>query len=163
MFLNDYTLATRETATGNLLDSDTTNTSFAAIRVDRGSGFAEIGDTPVTLTGRYGTLQIDETGGYAYQPSATLGSPQIDLTDSFTYQLGPAQWRAVHRDADRDDRRSRRRTRRRGELHASVASDANGFAELTALVETGDLDVIPLDALTAQSVEIGARSRRPGR
>ncbi|PTM44951.1 hypothetical protein C8J24_3168 [Sphingomonas aerolata] len=155
LFLNDYTLATRETATGNLLDNDTTNTSFAAIRVDRGSGFAEIGDTPVTLTGRYGTLQIDETGGYAYQPSATLGFSAVDLTDSFTYQLVQPNGvlstatLTVTIDVPGDGPAA-------AAGFASVASDANGFAELTALVETGDLDVIPLDALTVQSVESGA-------
>ncbi len=86
-FLDQFTLASAETATGNLLANDSTNTAFAAIRVDAGGGFAEIGATPVTLTGAYGTLTVNETGGYVYQPSASLGYSAVDLTDSFTYQV----------------------------------------------------------------------------
>jgi len=86
-YLDRYQLSGATIAQGDLLANDDPHTSFAAIRVDQGSGFAEIGDTPVTLAGRYGTLTIDELGQYTYQPSATLAYSATDLTDSFTYQL----------------------------------------------------------------------------
>ena len=86
-FLNSFEVATRETVQGNLFANDTTNTPFAALHVDRGTGFAEVGDTPVVLTGRYGSLTVNEAGGYSYQASATLAYSAVDLFDTFTYQL----------------------------------------------------------------------------
>ena len=85
--LDRFELAMRETVQGDLFANDTANTPFAALHVDRGTGFAEVGDTPVVLTGRYGTLTVNETGGYSYQPSATLAYSAVDLVDSFTYHL----------------------------------------------------------------------------
>jgi VCBS repeat-containing protein len=55
--------------------------------VNAGTGFAEIGDTAVTLTGQHGTLTVDETGDYLYRPNPTLGYSAVDLFDTFTYQV----------------------------------------------------------------------------
>ncbi|MGP7796930.1 BapA/Bap/LapF family large adhesin [Sphingomonas sp. CLY1604] len=134
-FLDAYTLATRETAEGNLFANDTAHTPFAILRVDSGSGFAEVGDTPVTLTGRYGTLTVDEAGGYVYQPIAALGYSATDLTDSFTYQL--AQPGGSFATATLT-------------VTIDVPADGSAAAPLvTTQVFAVEADVIPLDALTA--------------
>ncbi len=141
-FLDQFTLASAETATGNLLANDSANTSFAAIRVDAGGGFAEIGATPVTLTGAYGTLTVNETGGYVYQPSASLGYSAVDLTDSFTYQL--VQPNGVASSAV---------------LTVTIDVPADGPAvapvpaTLFAAFAAGEDGAIPLDALTLDSGE----------
>ncbi len=141
-FLDQFTLASAETATGNLLANDSANTAFAAIRVDAGGGFAEIGATPVTLTGAYGTLTVNETGGYVYQPSASLGYSAVDLTDSFTYQL--VQPNGVASSAV---------------LTVTIDVPADGPAvapvpaTLFAAFAAGDDGAIPLDALTLDSGE----------
>ncbi len=141
-FLDQFTLASAETATGNLLANDSANTSFAAIRVDAGGGFAEIGATPVTLTGTYGTLTVNETGGYVYQPSASLGYSAVDLTDSFTYQL--VQPNGVASSAV---------------LTVTIDVPADGpavapvSATLFAAYAAGEDGAIPLDALTLDSGE----------
>ncbi|MBB5707654.1 BapA/Bap/LapF family large adhesin [Sphingopyxis panaciterrulae] len=72
---------------GNLLDNDVTGSLFTAVLVDSGGGFAEIGDTPATLTGTYGTLTVDEGGGYHYEPDPNLAYFDTDQTDVFTYQI----------------------------------------------------------------------------
>ncbi len=141
-FLDQFTLASAETATGNLLANDSANTAFAAIRVDAGGGFAEIGATPVTLTGAYGTLTVNETGGYVYQPSASLGYSAVDLTDSFTYQL--VQPNGVASSAV---------------LTVTIDVPADGpavapvSATLFAAFAAGEDGAIPLDALTLDSGE----------
>ncbi len=141
-FLDQFTLASAETATGNLLANDSANTAFAAIRVDAGGGFAEIGATPVTLTGTYGTLTVNETGGYVYQPSASLGYSAVDLTDSFTYQL--VQPNGVASSAI---------------LTVTIDVPADGPAvapvpaTLFAAFAAGEDGAIPLDALTLDSGE----------
>ncbi len=141
-FLDQFTLASAETATGNLLANDSANTAFAAIRVDAGGGFAEIGATPVTLTGTYGTLTVNETGGYVYQPSASLGYSAVDLTDSFTYQL--VQPNGVASSAV---------------LTVTIDVPADGpavapvSATLFAAFAAGEDGAIPLDALTLDSGE----------
>ncbi len=141
-FLDQFTLASAETATGNLLANDSANTAFAAIRVDAGGGFAEIGATPVTLTGAYGTLTVNETGGYVYQPSASLGYSAVDLTDSFTYQL--VQPNGVASSAV---------------LTVTIDVPADGPAvapvpaTLFAAFAAGEDGAIPLDALTLDSGE----------
>jgi hypothetical protein len=141
-FLNDFTLATRETVEGNLFDNDSANTPFAAIRVNAGGGFAEIGDTPVTLTGLYGRLTVDETGGYLYQPRADLGYSAIDLTDTFTYQL--AQPNGVIATAA---------------LTVTIDVPADGvLATAAASMQSFAVepDTIPLDALTIQTADSAA-------
>ncbi|KQM73858.1 BapA/Bap/LapF family large adhesin [Sphingomonas sp. Leaf20] len=141
-FLDQFTLASAETATGNLLANDSANTAFAAIRVDAGGGFTEIGATPVTLTGVYGTLTVNETGGYVYQPSASLGYSAVDLTDSFTYQL--VQPNGVASSAV---------------LTVTIDVPADGPAvapvpaTLFAAFAAGEDGAIPLDALTLDSGE----------
>ncbi len=143
-FLDDYTLATRETATGNLFDNDVANTPFAAIRVNTGGGFTEVGDTPVALVGQHGTLTVDETGGYVYQPSATLGYSATDLLDTFTYQLVQSNGvlatatLSVTIDVPADGA-------------AIVSSASSSTIPADALVV--EADVIPLDALTPVAVE----------
>ncbi len=143
-FLDDYTLATRETATGNLFDNDVVNTPFAAIRVNAGGGFTEVGDTPVALVGQHGTLTVDETGGYVYQPSATLGYSATDLLDTFTYQLVQPNGvlatatLSVTIDVPAD-----------GAAIVSSASSSTIPADALAV----EADVIPLDALTPVAVE----------
>ncbi|MEG8014409.1 BapA/Bap/LapF family large adhesin [Sphingomonas sp. 22R3R2A-7] len=141
-FLDQFTLASAETATGNLLANDSANTAFAAIRVDAGGGFAEIGATPVTLTGTYGTLTVNETGGYVYQPSASLGYSAVDLTDSFTYQLvqpnGAASSAVLTVTID---------------VPADGPAVAPVPATLFAAFAAGEDGAIPLDALTLDSGE----------
>ncbi|USU10010.1 Ig-like domain-containing protein [Sphingomonadaceae bacterium OTU29MARTA1] len=143
-FLDDYTLATRETATGNLFDNDVANTPFAAIRVNAGGGFTEVGDTPVALVGQHGTLTVDETGGYVYQPSATLGYSATDFLDTFTYQLVQPNGvlatatLSVTIDVPAD-----------GAAIVSSASSSTIPADALAV----EADVIPLDALTPVAVE----------
>jgi VCBS repeat-containing protein len=93
----------------------------------------------VTLTGLHGTLIVDETGGYVYQPSASLGYSAVDLTDSFTYQL--AQPNGIVASAT---------------LTVTIDVPADGVApHATAMTAMQTLqveaDVIPLDALTVHA------------
>jgi VCBS repeat-containing protein len=46
-----------------------------------------VGETPVTITGVYGTLTVNETGHYTYTPSNTMPHSTVNLVDSFTYQI----------------------------------------------------------------------------
>ncbi|SFR76225.1 BapA/Bap/LapF family large adhesin [Sphingomonas jatrophae] len=86
-FANQYSVASTTAAQGDLLANDTANTSFATIRVDTGNGFAEVGNSPLTVVGDHGTLTVSEAGGYIYQPLANLPYSTTDLLDTFTYQL----------------------------------------------------------------------------
>ncbi len=70
------------TVDGNVFDNDAAGSAFATLRI----GNAAIGD-PVTIAGTYGTLTIDGTGSYSYQPAAGLPYSTIDLVDRFTYQI----------------------------------------------------------------------------
>ncbi|HEY0596877.1 Ig-like domain-containing protein, partial [Sphingopyxis sp.] len=74
-------------ADGNLLENDVTGSRFTSVLVDSGAGFAEVGDTPVTLTGAYGTLTVDAGGNYHYEPDPNLGYFDTDQVDVFTYQI----------------------------------------------------------------------------
>ena len=85
--LTEFQVDAVTAADGNLLANDTTGTLFNAVLVDSGSGFTEVGDTPVTLTGSHGTLTVDEAGNYHYEPDPALAYSASDLTDSFTYQV----------------------------------------------------------------------------
>jgi VCBS repeat-containing protein len=86
-FLDQFEVANTAIVEGNVLDNDVTGSLFTSIQVDTGAGFTDVGDTPVVITGLYGTLTINEGGDYVYQPSATLPYSTVDLVDSFTYQL----------------------------------------------------------------------------
>ncbi|MBD8679148.1 BapA/Bap/LapF family large adhesin [Sphingomonas sp. CFBP 13720] len=70
------------TVDGNVFDNDAAGSAFATLRI----GNAAIGD-PVTIAGTYGTLTIDGTGSYSYQPAAGLPYSTSDLVDRFTYQI----------------------------------------------------------------------------
>ena len=72
---------------GDLLANDVTGTDFPVVKVGTGSGFVEVGDTPVTVQGSYGTLTVTETGDYSYTPRGTIPYSTVDLVDSFTYQI----------------------------------------------------------------------------
>jgi large repetitive protein len=85
--LDQYHLTGSTPVSGELLANDTAGTAFAAVRVQSGGSFVEVGDTPITITGAHGTLTVDETGHYTYQPSASLTYSGTDTIDSFTYQL----------------------------------------------------------------------------
>ena len=85
--LTEFQVDTATGVDGNLLENDVTGSPFTAILVDSGGGFAEIGDTPVTLTGTYGTLTVDEGGTYHYEPDPNLGHFTTDQVDVFTYQI----------------------------------------------------------------------------
>jgi hypothetical protein len=74
-------------SSGELLANDTTGTAFPVVKMATGSGFVEVGDTPLPVTGAYGTLTVNETGGYTYTPRNTLPHSTVDLIDSFTYQI----------------------------------------------------------------------------
>ncbi|MFN3433124.1 MAG: BapA/Bap/LapF family large adhesin, partial [Sphingomonas sp.] len=149
-FNDAYTLATRETAEGNLFANDTAHTPFAILRVDTGGGFTEVGDTPVTLTGRYGTLTLDEAGGYVYQPSASLGYSATDLTDSFTYQLAQPNGSVatatltVTIDVPAD----------------GTAATATSAIATTAMV-AAEPDVVPLDAFVLHDAEVAHTPASP--
>ncbi|RDE04987.1 BapA/Bap/LapF family large adhesin [Sphingomonas aracearum] len=86
-FLDRYTVTGTTAATGDLLANDTPNADFYAVRIGTGATFTEVGDTPLSIAGRYGTLTVTETGDYTYRPSGTLPYSAVDLLDSFTYQL----------------------------------------------------------------------------
>ena len=85
--LDQFSLSGSTDAFGNLLDNDTANSTFAEIRINTGTAFAEVADTPITVAGRYGTLTVNEVGDYTYHPNSTLGYSAVDLVDNFTYQL----------------------------------------------------------------------------
>ncbi len=141
-FLDQFTLGSAATAEGNLLDNDTANTPFAAIRVDSGAGFTEIGDTAVVLTGQHGTLTVDETGDYFYRPSATLGYSAVDLFDTFTYQL-------VQPDG----------TVATSTLTVTIDVPADGTAAATNFASQAadsEIDVIALDAFLAPGLDADA-------
>ncbi len=70
------------TVDGHVFDNDAAGSAFATLRI----GNAAIGD-PVTIAGTYGTLTIDGTGSYSYQPAAGLPYSTSDLVDRFTYQI----------------------------------------------------------------------------
>jgi len=72
---------------GELLANDAPGTAFAVVKVGTGSGFVEVGETPITINGVYGTLTVNETGHYTYTPSSTMPHSTVNLVDSFTYQI----------------------------------------------------------------------------
>jgi hypothetical protein len=86
-FLDQFVLSGSTDASGSLLDNDTVGTDFPTVRINVGGSFVEIGDAPVSVSGAFGTLTVDEVGNYTYQPSTTLGYSATDLVDSFTYEL----------------------------------------------------------------------------
>jgi VCBS repeat-containing protein len=85
--LDQYSLTGTTAISGELLANDTLGTDFPVVRVQTGGNFVQVGDTPLTITGAYGTLTVTETGHYTYQPSASLTYSGTDPVDSFTYQL----------------------------------------------------------------------------
>ena len=85
--LDQYSLTGSTAVSGELLANDTLGTDFPVVRVQMGGNFVQVGDTPLTITGAYGTLTVTETGHYTYQPSASLTYSGTDPVDSFTYQL----------------------------------------------------------------------------
>jgi VCBS repeat-containing protein len=85
--LDQFAFAASTSAQGTLTDNDIMGGTFTAVHVQSGGTFVEVGNTPVTIAGLYGTLTVDELGHYTYQPSTTLGYAAADPIDSFTYQL----------------------------------------------------------------------------
>ncbi|MES3043815.1 BapA/Bap/LapF family large adhesin [Sphingomonas faeni] len=140
-FLDQFTLGSVATAEGNLLDNDTANTSFAGIRVDSGTGFTEIGDTEVVLTGQHGTLTIDETGDYLYRPSATLGYSAVDLFDTFTYQLVQPDGTVATSTLT---------------VTIDVPADGTAAAIFASQAAGSEIDVIALDAFLAPGLDADA-------
>ncbi|MEC3910173.1 Ig-like domain-containing protein [Sphingobium sp. CR2-8] len=72
---------------GELLANDVTGTAFPVVKVGTGSGFVEVGETPITITGVYGRLTVNETGHYSYTPNTNIAHSTVNLVDSFTYQV----------------------------------------------------------------------------
>ncbi|WP_370310399.1 BapA/Bap/LapF family large adhesin [Sphingobium abikonense] len=85
--LDQFEVADVTGTQGDLLANDVTGTDFPIVKVGTGSGFVEVGDTPVTLQGSYGALTVTETGDYSYTPRGTIPYSTVDLVDSFTYQI----------------------------------------------------------------------------
>ena len=85
--LDRYVLTGATPVQGELLGNDVLGSSFLGVKILSGGSYVEVGETPLTITGAHGTLTIDETGHYTYQPSATLGYAAVDPVDSFSYQL----------------------------------------------------------------------------
>uniref|UniRef100_UPI001C4DDF0F BapA/Bap/LapF family large adhesin n=1 Tax=Sphingopyxis sp. KK2 TaxID=1855727 RepID=UPI001C4DDF0F len=85
--LDQFELDTATDAQGNLLDNDVTGSAFSAILVDTGTGFVEIGNTPVSITGDFGVLTVDASGNYSYEVDPDLDHFTTDQIDSFTYQI----------------------------------------------------------------------------
>ncbi len=85
--LDQHTLTGSTTVQGELLANDTLGGSFVGVRVQSGGNFVEVGETPLTITGTYGTLTVNETGHYSYTPNAGLSYSGTDPVDSFTYQV----------------------------------------------------------------------------
>jgi VCBS repeat-containing protein len=84
--LNEFNLTGTTPVSGQLTANDTLGSPFIGIKVLTGTGFQEIGDTPITLNGAHGQLTINETGGYTYTPVGVTYAA-TDPIDSFTYQL----------------------------------------------------------------------------
>ena len=85
--LTTYEVASHPAVQGELLANDTTHTDFAAVRINTGNAFVEVGNTPLVVNGAHGTLTVDEVGHYTYQTSANLPYSTVDLFDTFTYQI----------------------------------------------------------------------------
>ncbi len=85
--LDRYVLTGATTVQGELLGNDVPGSSFPGVKILSGATYVEVGETPLTIAGAHGTLTIDETGHYSYQPSATLAYAAVDPIDSFSYQL----------------------------------------------------------------------------
>ena len=85
--LDQFEVADVTGTQGDLLANDVTGTDFPIVKVGTGSGFVEVGDTPVTVQGSYGALTVTETGDYSYTPRGTIPYSTVDLVDSFTYQI----------------------------------------------------------------------------
>ena len=85
--LDQFEVADVTGTQGDLLANDVTGTDFPVVKVGTGSGFVEVGDTPVTVQGSYGALTVTETGDYSYTPRGTIPYSTVDLVDSFTYQI----------------------------------------------------------------------------
>ncbi|WP_204276547.1 hypothetical protein, partial [Klebsiella aerogenes] len=62
--LDQYSLTGSTSVTGELLANDTLGTDFPVVRVQVGGNFVQVGDTPLTITGAYGTLTVTDTGHY---------------------------------------------------------------------------------------------------
>ncbi|MEG3163993.1 Ig-like domain-containing protein [Sphingomonas sp. PB2P19] len=85
--LDQFAFAASTSAEGTLTDNDVMGGTFTAVHVQSGGAFVEVGDTPVTIAGLYGTLTVDELGHYTYQPNTAPAYSAADPIDSFTYQL----------------------------------------------------------------------------
>jgi VCBS repeat-containing protein len=85
--LTQFQVDAVSSADGNLLDNDVTGSLFTSILVDSGTGFQEIGNTPVTLAGTYGSLTIDAAGNYHYEPDSGLAYFATDQVETFSYQI----------------------------------------------------------------------------
>ncbi|MBB4616502.1 BapA/Bap/LapF family large adhesin [Sphingomonas abaci] len=85
--LDRYVLTGATPVQGELLGNDVLGSSFLGVKILSAGAYVEVGETPLTIAGAHGTLTIDETGHYSYQPSATLGYAAVDPVDSFSYQL----------------------------------------------------------------------------
>ncbi|MFC3441716.1 BapA/Bap/LapF family large adhesin [Sphingobium rhizovicinum] len=85
--LDQYSVSSVTGTQGELLANDTTGTPFVVVKVGTGSGFVEVGETPITVNATYGTLTVNETGHYSYTPGTAIAHSTVNLVDSFTYQI----------------------------------------------------------------------------
>jgi len=127
--LTAFEVGTATGADGNLLENDVTGSSFTSVLVDSGSGFAEIGDVPVTLIGAFGTLTVDETGHYHYEPDPDLAHFTTDQVDSFSYQIRHPNGEVVEAQLD----------------VTITVSDPGGSVLMASLLSAETGDTVPLD------------------
>lgn len=77
-----------EFASGNLLGNDESGSAYTVLQVlDETSGqYVSAANGPITILGEYGTLTVDSTGNYVYQPQtgSFFTEPRVE---EFTYRL----------------------------------------------------------------------------
>ncbi|MBA8853343.1 VCBS repeat-containing protein [Ochrobactrum intermedium] len=83
--LDEYVVANRDPATGNVLDGDTLGSTYTVFKIDTGGGAFEEVINSTVINGTYGTLTINNDGSYLYQPNSDLAD--IGGVDVFTYRL----------------------------------------------------------------------------
>jgi len=147
--LTEFQVDTVTGAEGNLLANDVSGSLFTTVLVDTGGGFTEVGATPATLVGSYGTLTVDAAGNYQYEPNADLPHSTTDQVDTFTYQIQHPNGEIVT-----------------AELAVTVdVSDPGAGAEAVALAadfEVDASDVIPLESVIASGEDDGGASTQTG-
>ena len=86
-YLDQFVVDDVQTATGNVLENDVLFDPAYTLTVSVDGTIFQDPTGGITLTGQYGSLQIDAAGNYVYTPDNALAVFGSTLTDTFSYRL----------------------------------------------------------------------------